>query len=87
MRILIALPLLMAAACDVTTDSGNDQVTLQYNQDSAQQAASDVGNTAEGIGSAISNEAQDTAAKIENTDVDVRVKDDGGDASADQNRQ
>nr|MBA3835188.1 M28 family peptidase [Sphingomonas sp.] len=87
MRILIALPLLMAAGCDVTSDTNNDQVTLQYNQDSAQQAASDVGNTAEGIGSAISNEAQDTAAKIENTDVDVRVNDDGGDASADQNRQ
>ena len=85
MRILIAIPLLLTAACGVDHDTANDQVTLQYNEEQVEQTAQDAGNTAEGIGSAIANEAEDAAAKIQNTDVDVRVNEDGG--GADQNQQ
>lgn len=82
MRILIAIPLLAVAACNVENDPRNDQVTLQYNEQQAENVAADVGNTAEGIGEAIANEAEDAAAKIRNTDVDVRVEN-----TADGNRQ
>jgi len=81
-KILLALPLLLTAACNVENDPQNDQVTLQYNEEQAQNVAEDVGNTAEGIGEAIANEAEDAAAKIQNTDVDVDVNTSGGDASA-----
>lgn len=73
MRILFAVPLLALAACNVENDPANDQVTLQYNEEQAQNVAEDVGNTAEGIGQAIANEADETVDKLKNTDVDVDV--------------
>ena len=83
MRILLAMPLLLAtAACGVDNDPQNDQVTLQYNEEQIQNTAEDVGNTAEGIGAAIANEAEETAAKIQNTDVDVNVNTNDGDEPA-----
>ena len=39
MRIIFALPLLALAACQVTEDGQNDQITVQYNQDVAENAA------------------------------------------------
>ena len=74
MRFLLALPLLLTAACGVEHDEANDQVTLQYNEEAAEQTASDVGNTAENIGGAIANEAEDAANTVQNTDVDVSVE-------------
>jgi len=83
MRILIALPLLVAAAaCDVDRDAANDTTTIELNEAEAQNIAEDVGNTAENIGGAIANEAEDAAAKIRNPDVDVDV-----DTNAADNRQ
>ena len=84
MRILLAIPLLFVAGCGVEHDTTNDQVTVQYNEQEIQQTAEDAGNTAEGIGSAIANEAEETAAKIRNTDVDVNVNTNGGDQPANQ---
>ena len=55
MRILLALPLLLVSACNVSTDANNDSMTIQYNEE----AAEDVGNAAENIGTAIGNEAED----------------------------
>ena len=55
MRILLAIPLLLASACNVSTDANNDSMTIQYNEE----AAEDVGNAAENIGTAIGNEAED----------------------------
>jgi hypothetical protein len=71
MRILFALPLLALAACQVTEDDKNDQVTVEYNQDVAENAAADVANGAREAGSAIANSAQDAGAAIKNVDVDV----------------
>jgi hypothetical protein len=73
MRILFALPLLALAACQVTKDDQNDQVTVQYNQDVAENAASDVANGAKEAGSAIANGATDAADAVKNVDVDVDV--------------
>jgi len=67
MRMLIVLPLAtLAAACNVSTDANNSAVTVQYNQETAQNAAEDVGNTAQNMGNAIANEANETANKIDN---------------------
>jgi hypothetical protein len=65
MRILIAIPvLLVLGACNVSKD-GN-AVTVQYDQNTAQNTAADVGNTAQNIAADIGNDVQATGAKIEN---------------------
>jgi hypothetical protein len=70
MRILLVLPLAAtAAACNVSTDANNSAMTVQYNQETAQNAASDVGNTAQNIGNAVANEAKETANKVNNSDL------------------
>lgn len=67
MRTLILVPMLLLGACNVSTD--NNAVTVQYDQNTAENAASDVGNTASNIGDAISNEADETAAKVNNSSI------------------
>lgn len=75
MRILIALPLLVLAGCNVTKD-GN-AVTVQYDQNTAENTLADVGNTAENVAADIGNDVKATGDKIENKvgdkDVDVNV--------------
>jgi hypothetical protein len=72
MRILIAAPaLLLLGACNVTKD-GN-AVTVQYDQNTAENTAADVGNTAQNIASDIGNDVKKTADKVQNTDVNVKV--------------
>lgn len=85
MRMLFLAPLLLLGACNVTTDKGNNQVTVQYNEEAAQDAASDVGNTAEDMGAAIANEADRLADKVDNSGIVA----DGGDDSSNtaDNRQ
>lgn len=90
MRMMIALPLLAAAACNVENDSGNDQVTFEYNQQRIENAAEETARTAKEIGSSIGNVAESTGRAISNEvgdiDVDVNVdRDRGGDPAA--NRQ
>ena len=64
MRILLAIPLLALVACNVSKE-GN-AVTVQYDQNTAENAASDVGNTAQNIASDIGNDVQNTGDKIQN---------------------
>jgi formiminotetrahydrofolate cyclodeaminase len=76
MRILIAVPALLAlGACNVSKE-GN-AVTVQYDQNTAQSTAADIGNTAQNIAADIGNDVQTTGAKIENkvgnTDVNIKV--------------
>jgi hypothetical protein len=73
MRSIILLPVLFLAACQVSKDSDNGTITAEFNQDVAENTARDVANGAEALGASIANEAEQTAAKIENTDVDVDV--------------
>ena len=74
-RIALALPILLLGACQVSTDDTNDSMTVQYNQDVAENAAADIGNTAENIGGMIANDVSETADKVQNEvgDVDVDV--------------
>jgi hypothetical protein len=83
MRILMAAPLLLLGACNVDRDAGNDTTTVSFNEEVAANTLEDVGETAQNIGGAIANEAEQTAAKVENkvgdVDVDVNVTRNGGD--------
>jgi len=83
--IIFALPLLALAGCNVSKE-GN-AVTVQYDQNTAENAAADAGNFAENVGGAIANDVQRTADKVQNTDVDVNVNSNVQANSADQNKQ
>ena len=77
MRILLTIPLLMVAACSADHDSNNDQVTINYDQEQAENTAAAVGDTLENVGEGIANEAERAVDKVENTDVDVNTNPDG----------
>ena len=80
MRILLAIPLLLLGACQVSKDDANGTTSVTYNSDVAENAAADIGNTAQNIAADIGNDVQKTGDKIENkvgnTDVDVNVNKD-----------
>jgi hypothetical protein len=64
MRILIALPALLAlGACNVSKN-GN-AVTVQYDQNKAQNTVADVSNTAQNVAADIGNDVQSTSNKIQ----------------------
>jgi hypothetical protein len=75
MRIAFAIPLLLLGACNVSKDSNS--VTVQYDQNTAENTAADIGNTAQNIAADIGNDVQKTGDKLENkignTDIDVKV--------------
>jgi hypothetical protein len=75
MRIALAIPLLLLGACNVTKD-GNS-VTVQYDQNTAQNTAAAIGNTAQNIGGDIANDVQKSGDKLENkvgnSDVNVKI--------------
>ena len=91
MRIMLALPLLLVAGCNVANDEANDQMTLEYNQQRIEDAAASAANTAEEIGSSIGNIAESTGAAISNEvgdiDVDVNINRDRGGGEAEGNKQ
>ena len=65
MRIALAIPaLLLLGACNVSKD-GN-AVTVQYDQNTAQNTAADIGNTAQNIAQDIGNDVQKTGDKLQN---------------------
>jgi hypothetical protein len=76
MRILVAVPaLLLLGACQVS--KGNNEVSVSYNQDVAENAAADVGNTVENAAKDIGNDVKNTGEKLQNkvsnTDVSIKV--------------
>ena len=65
MRILIAIPALLAlGACNVSKE-GN-AVTVQYDQNTAENTVADVSNTAQNIAADIGNDVSNTADKVQN---------------------
>jgi formiminotetrahydrofolate cyclodeaminase len=72
---IVALPLLMVAACDVKKDVANDQTTYELNTQKIENSAEAAGNTAENAISDIGNAAKSAGDKIENTvkNVDIKV--------------
>ena len=85
MRILFLAPLLLVAACNVSTD--NNAVTVQYDHNTAENAAADVGNTAENIGAAIGNEVDETAAKVNNSGIVANDDNDNQASNEAENKQ
>ena len=75
MRAVFIIPALLLGACQVSTDDANDSMTVAYNQDVAENAASDVANTAGSIAEDIGNDIERTGDKVQNEvgDVDVDV--------------
>jgi hypothetical protein len=75
MRIILALPLIALAACNVDNDAANDKVTLEYNEQRIKDTARATARTAKEVGSAAGNVAASTgrAIKKEVGDVDVDV--------------
>ncbi len=85
MRLFLTLPLLALAACQVTEDDQNDQVTVQYNEEVAENAAGDIANGAEAAGEAVMNGARDVGNTVENVDVDVDLNAADNDKPANSN--
>ena len=76
MRALIILaPALLLGACQVTDDNANDQVTVSYNQDVAENAGATALNTIDRAAGAIVNDTREAGAAVRNIDVDVSVGD------------
>jgi hypothetical protein len=76
MRILIAIPALLAlGSCNVSKE-GN-AVTVQYDQNTAENTVADVSNTAQNIAADIGNDVSNTADKVQN-----KVGDDNDNADA-----
>jgi len=78
MRIAIAaIPLLLLGACQVSKDDNNGTMSVTYNSDVAENAAADVGNTAQNIANDIGSDVKNTSDKVQNkvgdTDVNVNV--------------
>ena len=71
--LLILAPALLLGACQVTDDKGNDQVTVSYNEDVAQNAGAAALNTIDQAAGAIVNDTKEAAAAVKNVDVDVDV--------------
>ena len=81
MRILmIALPVLMLGACNVSKDEANNTVSVTYNEEVA-------ANTAQNIASDIGNEAKSTADKVNNSDISVKVNRDVKTENTVENKQ
>ena len=67
MRAMIALPLVaLLAACQVTKDGDNNQVSVAYDQNIADNGAAAVANAAQNIAADIGNDVKREGGKIEN---------------------
>ena len=75
MRIILLLPLLITAACNVASDASNEQVTLEYDRNEIRDTAADAARTARDVGSSVGNVAASTGRAIRNEvgDIDVDV--------------
>ena len=85
MRLFLALPLLGLAACQVSTDDANDQVSVAYNEDIAENAAAEVGAAAKEAANEVGQAAKDIGNKVDDVNVDVDVETDGDKAQANAN--
>jgi hypothetical protein len=82
MRILLALPLLAVAACQVTKDDANDSMSVTYNGDVAENGLADVANTAGNIAEDISNDVQQSADKVQNKADGIQADDKPAESNA-----
>ena len=82
-KIILLAPALLLGACQVTDDKANDQVSVTYNQDVAENAGATALNTLDQAAGAIVNDTKEAGAAVRNIDVDVKVgnKNDGNQAA------
>ena len=75
MRIILLLPLLITAACNVDSDGANEQVTLEYDREKIRNTAVGAARTARDVGAGVGNVAVSTGRAIKNEvgDIDVDV--------------
>ena len=73
MRILIAIPLLLAAGCNVSKDEANNTVSMTFNEEQAANTANDISNGVQNVASDVGNEASNLGDKVQNSDLDVKV--------------
>ena len=76
MRILFALPFLLAAAgCNVDNDGANDQISVQYNEQRLRDGAAEAARTAESVAEGVGNVAVSAGRAVKNEvgDIDVDV--------------
>ena len=76
MRIMHAIPLLLAAGCNVSRDEANNTVSMTINEEEAGNDLQNAGNTIQNIAEDVGNEAENLGDKARNTDVDVNVNSD-----------
>jgi hypothetical protein len=86
MRVLIAIPaVLLLGACNVSKE-GN-AVTVQYDQNTAENTAADIGNTAQNIAADIGNDVKNTSEKVQNkVGNDNDISTDNNQANATENK-
>ena len=84
MKPAFALPLLapalLLAACNVSKD--DNSMTVQYDQNTAENAVADVSNTAQNVAADIGNDVQKTGDKIQNKVGDHDGDHDDGNSQA-----
>ena len=83
MRFMLLATALALGGCNVSTDSANNSMTVQYDQNKAENTAADVGNTAQNIGQSIANDVDRAAAKIDNSSI---VANDDQDSNSVENK-
>ena len=69
MRIALAIPLLLLGACNVSKD-GNS-VTVQYDQNTAENPAADIGNDVQRTGDKIQNRIGDNDSEPSNSQANA----------------
>lgn len=74
MRLLIAAPLLLAAACTVETDRRNGQATVGFDQNIITNATDQLGNAAASTANEIEQAGQDIRNQARGIDVNVDVR-------------
>jgi hypothetical protein len=74
-RTAAAILVLALGACNVDTDSANEQVTVEYNKQQIRKTAREAGRTAREVASGVGNVAVTTGRAIKNEvgDIDVDV--------------
>jgi hypothetical protein len=74
MRILIACPLLLAAACSVQNDPRNGQTTIGFDQNVVSNTADQLGNAVEDSAAELDRAGRELRNEASNIDVDVDIR-------------
>lgn len=74
MRILIAAPLLLAAACSVERDQGNGQTTISIDTNVVTNTTDRLGNAAEETAAELERAGQELRNEARRLDVDVDIR-------------